>query len=48
MNHEHRPTSHVYGFHAFKRACRTLNAAVLPQTLLNAFMRHSGPEATRK
>ena len=38
--HEHTPRCHVYGFHALKRACGTLNAGRLPKPVLNAFMRH--------
>ncbi|MCH8922387.1 MAG: site-specific integrase [Planctomycetes bacterium] len=46
--HECTPSCHVYGFHSLKKACGTLNAARLPEAALNAFMRHSSGETTRK
>jgi integrase len=46
--HKHTATCHVYGFHSLKKACGTLNAARLPEKVLNAFMRHSSVETTRR
>ena len=46
--HECTESCSHYGFHSLKRACGTLNAARLPEAALNAFMRHSSGETTRK
>lgn len=46
--HEHTDACHAYGFHSLKKACGTLNAAKLPEAVLNAFMRHATIETTRK
>jgi len=46
--HEHSETCHFYGFHSLKRACATLNADLLPATVLNAFMRHKNRATTDK
>ena len=46
--HVHSPRCHVYGFHALKKACGTLNAKRLPKSVLNAFMRHRAFATTEK
>ena len=47
-NHEHTARCHVYGFHALKKACGTLNAGRLPKVVLNAFMRHRAFATTER
>lgn len=46
--HEHMETGRVYGFHSLKKACGTMNAARLPEAVLNAIMRHASRETPRK
>ena len=38
----------MYGFHALKKACGTMNAGRLPKAVLNAFMRHRAFATTEK
>lgn len=45
--HEHTPSCHYYGFHDFRRAFATLNAANLTPDALQQLMRHQSYQTTQ-
>src|SRR5262249_14839145 len=45
--HEHTRFCHVYGFHDFRRAFATMNAARLTPDALQALMRHKSYSTTQ-
>jgi integrase len=47
-NHTHTPSCHVYGFHDFRRAFATVNAARIKPEVLQLLMRHKSYQTTQK
>jgi integrase len=47
-NHEHTDACHVYGFHALRRACATMNAARMTGDALQALMQHRSYLTTQR
>lgn len=46
--HEHTPSCHVYGFHDFRRAFATVNAARFKPQVLQRLMRHKSYQTTQR